>query len=138
MSDQVKTLKLKVLNFLRDRPGLADSVQELFLELFDALEAVERAGCAGSCARDNVQDDAPAVGRESLVNALGAALANAYEDDSVVTVEESVAGQLLASGILQDAAEVEARGLEKLAHSTGVLQTRRWLNAIAQQVREGN
>ena len=69
-------------------------------QVADALEAAQQA---------------PAVDREALENALGVALANAYDDDSVVTVEESVAGQLLASGILQDAAEVEARGLDTVA-----------------------
>ena len=56
-----------------------------------------------------------AVDREALKNALGVALANAYDDDSVVLVEESVAAQLVASGVLQDAREVEARGLERFA-----------------------
>lgn len=92
----------------------------------------------------------PAVDRGQLVNALGVALANAYDDDSVVIVEESVAVQLFASGILQDAAEVEARGLERLIERVtddGLVQVfggERFVSvallvseARAQQVREG-
>lgn len=51
-----------------------------------------------------------------------------------------VADQLIASGILLDAAEVEARGLEKAAEVTDALTPggQMWLRARAQQVREGN
>ena len=58
---------------------------------------------------------APAVDREALENALGVALANAYDDDSVVLVEEFVAAQLIASGVLQDAREGQANALQKAA-----------------------
>ncbi len=39
--------------------------------------------------------------RSDLVNALGIALANAYDDDSVVLVEESLADYLIATGMVE-------------------------------------
>lgn len=39
--------------------------------------------------------------RNDLVNVLGVALANAYDDDTVVVIEESVADYLIASGIVE-------------------------------------
>lgn len=64
---------------------------DLMLRLADALEAQSAPLVADS--------------REALANALGVALANAYDDDSVVTVEECVADTLLASGVVSLAAD---------------------------------
>ena len=97
MSDKVKALIAQAREREHEWSSREQMPSDVILvaRLADALEA-------------SVQ--APAVDREALTNVLGVALANAYDDDSVVTVEESVAAQLVASGVLLDDAEVEARG----------------------------
>lgn len=61
----------------------------------------------------------PAVDREALETVLARGIQYALHDDSEGTLEEFVATELFASGILQDAAvlerEAEARGLERFA-----------------------
>ena len=115
-----------------------------------ATSAVQQAPVegAGSCARDNVQDDAPAVDREALARFIREDAAYNF----AIVMSGAEASDLAAdivwySGILQDAAEVEARGLEKAAEKfhwvPNVLvasqhEAEEWLRARAQQVREGN
>lgn len=99
---------------------------------------------------------APAVDREALVKFLRENENYTHDPDAdgwVFSAEMAATG-LFASGILQDAAEVEARGLEKAAmlcddkwgefayiDSQGVIgyaTVPEILNEAAQQVREGN
>lgn len=124
-----------VLDILDDFHGDNRMGYDAYTNLHDAI------------ARLSVQ--APAVDRLAAIDAL--AKQDALSEE-VWSSREFIYGPLvdalIASGILQDAAEVEARGLEKAADATKTPRDGApyevwawcsdWLRARAQQVREGN
>lgn len=119
MSAEVKALIAEARSMVVRNNGL--NWQGMVKSLADALEAVQQAPVegAGSCARENVQDDAQAVDREALELVCVAEVERlAPNNQHAGDIGSSVASALLASGFLQDAAEVEARGLENFADCT--------------------
>ena len=136
MSDDVKAL-IADARKAEDSRWTDQQEADLIGRLADALEAARQA---------------PAVDRQALISSL--ANAECWEKDDVggwAFVPELGADRLFASGILQDAAEVEARGLERLVEritGDGLVQVfggEKFVSvallvseARAQQVREGN
>ena len=109
--------------------GSGEMVKDIIFRLAAALEAVQQT---------------PAVDREALAAVIHERFNIARGRGGVAPL--ALAEQIFASGILLDAAEVEARGLEKAAEEvsgfTG-LSDIRWVSRAAlitraQQVREGN
>ena len=136
MSDDVKALIAEArtpaytMGLFGRSPADAD---DFVRRLADALEAAQQA---------------PAVDREALARELfiadnwgvpsgGADWDEGRVHESRIAQMYRLADGLVASGILQDAAEIEARGLEKAADIMGMGEGR-WLRVRAQQVREGN
>lgn len=124
-----------------------DDESKLIADLADALEAAQPQGEYHEGLEEGIKigraeaaQQAPAVDREALVKLL--------QSEGVVG-GNVVASEIIASGVLQDAAEVEARGLEKAAgiarayksHPTALDQADHIASILverAQQVREAN
>jgi len=142
MSDDVKALIARVRHAYGSRGGgdFVQNVAEFDQMLAAALEAAQQA---------------PAVDREALARLIDPwAWDYGNPESPAVQMSRSVAlakadatiASGVASGILLDAAEVEARGLEKFVQwvrkTKGAgqmsLEYSIWALAFAQQVREGN
>lgn len=130
MSDDVKSLIAEAREFADRNNGM--NWQGMVRELADALEA-------------SVQ--APAVDKQVIIRDMQSIQRwwHLSGNDGPADPDYIVDG-LIDSGVLQDAAEVEARGLEKAADdlTPGEDKVDDWgiqaglLRARAQQVREGN
>jgi hypothetical protein len=108
VSNEELIARLKNLSFHTSSRELSEMVRLATV----ALEAQSAPHCSNCDYMEGIEEGmkmrpAPLVAdsREALANALGVALANAYDDDSVVTVEECVADTLLASGVVSLAAD---------------------------------
>lgn len=113
MSDDVKALIARLRKYLQAReevtPQIAGQVFDTVVDLdMGSRGHVRLLASDIALAADALEaaQQAPAVDREALVKLL--------QSEGVVG-GNVVASEIIASGILQDAAEVEARGLEKAA-----------------------
>ena len=133
MSDDVKALIAEARRYALSGEWKPATV--LVARLADALESAQQA---------------PAVDREALELVCVAEVERlAPNNQHAGDIGSSVASALLAFGVFQDAAQVEARGLEKAekvcaeiegepAPGPGVTIAKLAIRGIAQRVREGN
>ena len=138
---------LRTVIAVAKRPPLTDATRE---QLADLIERVERdwingriepesTSSYGPIARAILAEYAPVVStRERVVAWLRSSLGASFYDDAAC---EDMAGALLASGAVEDRAEVEAKVLEAAATAwhakpAGVT-TVWWLDHRAASIREG-